>query len=207
MKKLLLPLAIATTTLVSNSALAKSSITIDDEFKVDPNSHIEIEVPVGEIELITTDSDLVTVKIRVKENDNSWFSSVDLDDIKLEKRVENGRVYLTIDEDKTNQFWQITVPRTADLEVELGVGEAKLDDISRNLELKVGVGEANVDLVDADNYAFIQVESGVGEADIDGVKNVHHDRHMVGGQTEWIGEGKYQVEVEVGVGEAEVDVH
>jgi hypothetical protein len=201
-------IALTTVALFTGSfaADAKDVKIIQDSFTVEDNSNIKINVPVGEIELKTHDSDQVELRIEVEEKDSSWFDSVDVDSIELDKSINAKRVKLEIDEEDVVQHWVITVPRDSDLDINIGVGEAELKSVYRNVDLDVGVGEANIDVALAENYGFIEAESGVGSADIDGVSGVKERRHMVGGEVEWIGEGKYQIEVEVGVGEADINI-
>lgn len=197
-------LVIALTSLFAVQALAKESrIRIQEELDIDPNSTLHINVPVGEFILDTHSSNSIDLNIEVSGKDNGWFSNDDVSNAKLTTRVENGHIYLEVDKEDTSQEWVIKVPTSVHLDLNMGVGEAKIENLRKDLNIDVGVGEVTVDLGNND-YARIDLDSGVGEVDLRGFKSVNHNKAMVSESAEWHGSGEHEIEIDVGVGEIEV---
>jgi hypothetical protein len=201
MKKQLLCATIAS--LIACSVYASDNKRINDSFNIATDSTIYLDVSVGEIDITTHDSDELTLEVVVSEQDHHFFSSVDIDDAELDKDVRVSDVHLRVEMDNTQQKWRLTVPKTAHLNINLGVGEIDIDHVSRNIDLELGVGEADIRLED-DNYASIELESGVGSADIKGFKNSRSHQAMVSEDASWHGDGKYTINAEVGVGDLDV---
>ncbi|WP_416308500.1 hypothetical protein [Neptunicella sp. SCSIO 80796] len=189
--------------LITIPVMAKESVTIKDKFDVVEDSQIEIHVPVGEFELTTHDGHYIELSVKVEEQDNSWFSSADLDDVELTKQVSHSRIFLEIDEEDTKQTWQISVPADANINLDMGVGEAKLKQLSRDVKAELGVGELSIE-VSSDNYKSINLESGVGEASLRGFKQSESSRALISEEAYWQGSGKYMIDAQVGVGEVSV---
>jgi hypothetical protein len=201
MKKQLLCATIAL--LIASSAYASDSKHIQDSFTIATDSTIFLEVEVGEIEITTHDGDELKLEVLVSERDQHWFASADVDDAELEKDINGSNVHLQIKIDDTLQTWRLTVPKSAHLNINLGVGEIDIDNASRNIDVELGVGEADIRLAD-DDYANIELESGVGSTDIRGFKGTKNHHALVSEEASWRGSGKYTIHAEVGVGEVDV---
>ncbi|XOV77976.1 MAG: hypothetical protein ACFHVJ_13610 [Aestuariibacter sp.] len=197
---------IATTfvTLFAAPVMAKDSVVIEERFTVDSDSRIQFEIPVGKLDLQTHDSDEVIIEVKVKDQEDNWFASPDLDEVYLDKRVSGNRVILEIDANDTIQDWEVYVPKSAHIDVSLGVGEVDLEDLTRDIFVEVGVGEVDIRLGE-DDYGRIELESGVGAADLSGFKNIENERHFISESSNWRGAGRYDILVEVGVGDVDVD--
>ena len=194
---------LATCAVLTTTAWAKNSVTLEDNFTIVSNSTIHLEVPVGELEITTHGGSNVELEVVVKEADSNWFSSADLDDATLSKTIKDDDVYLRVDLDDTQQKWTLNIPKTSSLEIDMGVGEVSIDGVSQNLELDLGVGDANIELA-GDNYAKINLETGVGDADLHGFKDFRQERAIVSKDINWRGDGEFRINVEVGVGDVEV---
>lgn len=189
---------------LSTPALAKGDITLNDTFPLANNGTLHLDIPVGEIELTTHDSNEISVEVRVKPQNDGWFSDEDVSEAKFKHRQEDGHVYLEIDQEKSVQEWIIAIPKNASIDLDVGVGEVNLDDVNANVFVDVGVGEVDVELTD-NNYAMIHLDTGVGDVDLDGFKNAKWDKGMVSGSVRWNGDGEHKINIDVGVGEIEVD--
>lgn len=201
MKKHLLCATIAT--LITCSAYASDNKRIHDSFNIPTDSTIYLDVSVGEIEITTHEGDELSLDVEVSEQDHHFFSSVDVDDAELDKDISGSNVHLRVELDDTQQKWRLNVPKSAHLNINLGVGEIDIDDVSRNIDLELGVGEADIRLED-NNYASIELESGVGSTDIRGFKNSKNHQAMVSEDASWHGDGQYTINAEVGVGDLDV---
>ncbi|MBE1301695.1 MAG: hypothetical protein GJ680_17545 [Alteromonadaceae bacterium] len=201
-KPLLLLSALA---LCVGHAYGKERIYLDDKFDVEKDSIIHIDVPVGSVEIETHDSDQVVIDIVVKEKNDGWFGGDDIEDAELEKDISGKKVRLEVDVDESQQEWRVKLPKSANIRVELGVGQVELENVERDVMVDVGVGEVDVELTD-DNYRKISLESGVGGADLSGFKQVDRERAMVSESLYWRGEGEYLIDIEVGVGDIDVNL-
>lgn len=190
-------------TLTTTTAMAKDSISLNDKFDIVEDSQIEIHVPVGEIKLTTHEGNYIEVSVLVEEQEHSWFSSADLDHAELTKSIRHSRIFLEIDEDDTKQTWQISVPSSASINLDMGVGQAVLTQLSRDIKAEVGVGELRIE-VTSDNYSSINLESGVGEASLRDFDAAHSSRALMSSEAYWQGDGKYMIDAQVGVGEVRV---
>ncbi|MBC3766933.1 hypothetical protein [Neptunicella marina] len=201
--KTLTLVATASIMLVTGGALAKENKQFQEQITVDTNSTIKLEVGVGEFELSTHDGQFVNYTINVEEADSKWFGHVDWDDIKVQQKLINNTLHLEVDGDDIKQTWHISVPRDANIELDMGVGEAHLTGVEADVEAELGVGELHIETANSD-YRKINLESGVGEARLSGFKGQQSSRSFVSEEINWHGEGKYSIEAEVGVGEVSV---
>lgn len=191
--------------LFSTASLGKSRVTLEETISIDAGSDIKIEVPVGSLTIETYDGDDIIVEIEIKESDNDWFSSPDLDDAELDIDKSDKSVHLEVDMEDVVQKWEMKIPKDAHLDIDLGVGEVEIEDFEGDAKIDVGVGEVDINL-SGDNYREIDLESGVGGVDLDGFSRVDRERKLVSESVEWTGKGDYELNIDVGVGEVDVDV-
>lgn len=203
MRQLLLPTIIAS--LFSIPALADSKITLNDQFTLPDNSIIHISVPIGSLNVNTHEANEIELDITVKASDDNWFGSDDVSDASIVKRIKDNQVYLEVDLDDTVQNWSVTLPQSADIRFDVGVGQVEIENAEQDVQVDVGVGEVELTLT-SDNYKRIDLDSGVGEVELEGFKNAKHDRAMVSETVTWHGAGKYEINIDVGVGEIEVEL-
>ncbi|WP_438865436.1 hypothetical protein [Neptunicella sp.] len=189
--------------LTTSTAMAKDSISLNDKFDIIEDSQIEIQVPVGEITLTTHEGNYIELSVIVEEQEHNWFSSADLDHVELTKNIRQSRVFLEIDEDNTKQTWQISVPSSASINLDMGVGQAVLTQLNRDIKAELGVGELRIEVA-SDNYRSIHLESGVGEASLQDFDSAHSSRALMSSEANWQGNGKYLIDAQVGVGEVRV---
>lgn len=201
-----LALVTAISAAFSTSAMASEEITLKDTFPLTATGTLHLEVPVGEINLKTHEGDDIQVKVDIKPQNDSWFGDGDdIADADFEYTTKDGHLYLEIDKDKSVQSWTISMPRNANIDLDVGVGEINLNDVNADVLIDVGVGDVEVE-VNHDNYATINLEAGVGDVELDGFTNAQWEKGMVGDTVRWNGSGSYKIDIEVGVGEVEVEL-
>lgn len=204
MKKLLL--AALTTVCFSVPTLAQDSKVIEQSFKLDKSTELEIDFPVGKIDMNTYDGDTVVVTIRLEPKDtDDWLpSSIDLSDIELHSERVRSELSLSIDNDDVKQEWEVKVPKSMRLDVEVGVGKVEIKDLANSADIEVGVGKVRIDTLEND-FKKVSLDSGVGKTSLTGlVGKVESQKKMVSSQTDYHGEGKYSLDIEVGVGNIKV---
>lgn len=195
-------LAIAAT-LLTSAAFAEDKVNLSHSITLAENATVSFEIAVGSIVIETWDKDVMELDIEVKEGDNGWFSSADMDEVELDISGNNDDISLEIDVEDVVQKWHVKLPKTASIDIDLGVGEVDVELFERSASIDVGVGEVDLELA-SDNYREIELESGVGGADLDGFKGAERERNIVNESIRWRGEGKYDIEIEVGVGDIDV---
>ena len=191
--------------LLTSSAFAQAEHKIEHTFAINAQQELAIEVPVGSLELKTTQGNQVTVSIELKAKNNGIFSDdVKLEEITLHHEQSSDRLSLSIDEDDIQQTWLISMPETMAIDLELGVGDIEVDNFANSAAIDVGVGAVRISSA-LDDYQSITLDSGVGDTKISGMKNApKHTRKMVSSTTKYRGDGQYSINVEVGVGDIKV---
>ena len=204
MKKFLLLTAAAAS--LSFNVLANESHTIKQSFAAHNNQQLEIDFPVGRLDMTSYDGDKIEVSIRleVQQND-SWFNSnVNLDEITLDHHTKSDTLSLKITEKDLKQYWQVKVPSSIQLDIEVGVGNVKLSELANSADIEVGVGKVSIDTNEAD-FKSISLESGVGTTSVKGLINTAtQHKKITRSETHYTGQGSHNIEVEVGVGNIQV---
>ena len=191
--------------LLTSSVTAHAEQKIEQTFDVTANQALAINVPVGSLEFSTHQGHHVTVSIELKAKNDSWFSDdVALEDITLKHQQNNDTLSLSIENDEVQQNWQVSLPTSMAIDIELGVGDIELTDFANTANIDVGVGAVRISSA-LDDYQTITLDSGVGDTKVSGMKNdAKHSRKMVSSTSKYRGDGQYSINVEVGVGDIKV---
>lgn len=185
---------------------AEETKTIEQSFNLENSKELEIDFPVGSLELVSYDGDQIQVSIRIEPKDNDgWFSDkVDLSAVQLKSTRQRQELSLAIDDDNLEQHWDVKVPKSMRLDVEVGVGKVEIQALENTADVEVGVGKVRIDTA-IDDFKQVSLESGVGKTSLSGlVGKAQSHKKMVSSQTEYLGSGLYNLEVEVGVGNIKV---
>ncbi|MBE0364353.1 hypothetical protein PULV_a2673 [Pseudoalteromonas ulvae UL12] len=191
--------------LFASAALADSEKRISENLTMTEQQSLHINFPVGSLEIEVTDSNQLEVEIEIKPKKNGWFSSSqDLSNITLSKKVTDNRVKLEIDEDDLQQEWTLRVPRSAAIDINLGVGSIEVNKLANSADIEVGVGSIRVDTV-LNDFKRIDLDSGVGDTRVTGLVNeIKENRKMVSSEIQYRGQGEFTLNLEVGVGDIRV---
>jgi hypothetical protein len=187
---------------VNGLSCAENYKNITRTLYVDELSSLRIEFSVGELEVEVWDGESIELDIELKSQ-RSWLSwrRRKVEDIELEVRISSDEVFLGIDADKLNQQWVVKMPAKLALDVDLGVGEIRIDGLDNNLALELGVGEIEV-IAATDNFDYINVSVGVGDVSLRGFgSGTENERSFVSADAHFEGQGDYQIEAALGVGE------
>jgi hypothetical protein len=207
MKKLFIATSIITT-IMSSTVLADSEKRIVENITLTEEQSLDIKFPVGSVEIEVVDSNQLEIEIELKHKSqgwNDWFNSdKDLTNIELKKEMHHGKIALEIDDDDLNQKWFIKVPRTAAIDIDLGVGSVDIDELDNSVEIDVGVGSVMIE-TNTEDFKQIDLESGVGDTRISGFSgNSNQKRTMVSSSSDYSSSGQYRIDIEVGVGDIKV---
>jgi hypothetical protein len=93
-----------------------------------------------------------------------------------------------------------------DLDLDMGVGDLKVDDIEGDLHVELGVGDADIRASSA-AVRSVDVQAGVGDAGVIANGNRVRRHGFIGSTASWDeGRGRSEVRLHVGVGDATVRV-
>lgn len=192
--------------ILSSSTFAAEQHTLSEHFPIANSQTLEIDIPVGKLEVATYNGDKVEVLVKLKAQDNDhWYNlPVDLNALKLYSRRHDHTLSLAIDEENVKQNWLVKVPTSMQLDLEVDVGNVKVNELANSANIEVGVGKVSINTTQSD-FKKVELETGVGNTSLVGFDHkVEHYKKVTNSQTNYHGEGKYKLSVEVGVGNIKV---
>lgn len=197
---------LAVSLLFSGSLFAESTKTISHTIDAASLIAVEIEASVAEMEFEFYDGDEIELEIEL-EADGHWLAwrRGDVDQVELEVRRTENKVFLGIAAKKVQQHWRVKMPAKLAVAIDVGVADIEFENFSNNLEMEVGVGSVRVEIDDID-YAMIHATVGVGDTAIRGFpgQQVDNERNFMSSDSYYYGDGDLEIEIEVGVGDIEV---
>lgn len=206
MKKLLLsiPLLLAMATGLAAADFGE----LEKVFEIEAGHKVRLVLPVADLRLEVSDAPEIRADLLVRCR---WHQDCDevLSDIDLVSSSTPRRFVVELEglsrweSAKIEVEGTVTVPRTSDLELEIGVGDLQIRGMEKNLKVDVGVGKVKIWQSPAVVKA-VSLEVNVGEAAILGGAEDASDRRsfLVGSEVFWDkGPGDARIDVEVGVGE------
>lgn len=170
---------------------------------------VVLDMDIGSAKFIATDEQVIRVEVVVTPSESSWFtlwSSADVDDIELNVIEASTEIELKLtQQDDVKQEWVVYLPRDAEVNLNVGVGQVEVLNMENNIDIDLGVGHAEINHEIL--YSLVSLESGVGEVSVNlQGQSVKVDRNFVMQSyhnEEQTGFG--QLNVNVGVGQ--IDVH
>lgn len=195
----------AASALLTTSVFAHAEPHIEQTFNISGQQQLDINVPVGSLELTTHQGSNVKVSIEFKaKNNNGFKSEIDLESITLDHQQNANKLSLNVDNDDIQQKWVVSLPTSMAIDLELGVGDIEVNDFANSADIDVGVGAVRISS-ELDDYKRIELDSGVGDTRVSNMKNdAQHTRKMVSSETLYRGNGQYSINVEVGVGDIKI---
>ncbi len=187
------------------SAFAASSKHISETLDSSGLEGVKLEISVAELDIEVWEGDEIQLEIDIESNRN-WLSwrRKDVAEIELEMDVNGSRAYLSLTEDNIDQDWRVRLPAHLALEVEMGVGDMRIEGLDNDLEVELGVGAVRVEMA-ADDVASINATAGVGDASIEGFRNrADNEQRFISADAYYVGAGEHDIHVDVGVGDVRV---
>lgn len=203
-------LLVAAMTLVALPLFAGEKRTEKARFAIDGLRTLNIDHPVGTLEVRGGDVKEVVAQLTVSCKGFSCPEKAE--DVRIESKRIGGELRLEVDGfPKHGRGVEaelvVTVPRNVAVEVDHGVGEVTISGMTADIEVDAGVGEVRISGTAA-SFREANAESGVGDVDLT-VKGRHvkSESHFVGNTVEWSGgAGGSRIDLELGVGSAEIDL-
>lgn len=188
--------------------------TFDQEFERGDVERLRLEVPVGEIEIRGVDGDRIVVEARVRCGRRDSRCRDDAEFVELEARERRGELRLhfdgldDLDGHDISIDIEVRLPADLALELDLGVGDLTLGEMSGDVRADVGVGEVRIRTQEK-YVASVDLEVGVGEASMrPDPRRRSRDRWWgikLGDDLRWDdGVGNAHIRIDVGVGDIDV---
>lgn len=194
------------------AAEAKTSKTATYEFPAGAFTTVEIDHPVGELDIVAGDAEKIRVQMRVECSSRRNRCAERVEDIELKSRELGSALELRIDgyprnADSLSVNLEITMPRRLSVDIDRGVGETRIRDIEGDISVESGVGEVHI-IAPVRSVGEVQAECGVGEANLraPGGQIETEGFLFLGNELRWRGEGQSVIEVEAGVGSVKIDL-
>jgi hypothetical protein len=184
----------------STQALANEKIDLNDSYAASTLQVVSIKNGVGSIQVEVADITSIEVKVAVESTTSYFFFESDISTAKLVATTTNGELTLEVPVQDSEQNWLVRLPKHLALNIDLGVGDANVANISQDLAVNVGVGEFSA-TVEQTNFKSLTADVGVGGVSLSGFTNSENESHLVGNNAEISGDGQSTLEVDVGVGE------
>jgi hypothetical protein len=204
-------LVLAFVLVLSGAAAGGEIREITRSFPVDEQSAIRLDMPVAEVKVVGSSSTSVEAEFTA-----TCKRDRDCEEVlgNLDFESHGSRNTLRIDlvgypkwgKGRVELEGVVRVPRGMEIEVELGVGELEIKDLTGDLRVELGVGEINA-WIDKDKTRAVTLDAGVGEVELYGAGTRLEGRRsmLVGSEVHWDeGPGQSRVFLEVGVGEISV---
>ena len=195
---------------VSPLAADQTVRTWDNDFEVGTRSNVEFELPVAEVRFEGRDVDEVSIHMEAECGRRETTCRKIADEIEFEARWRGETLVLEL------EGWPrsgrkapeleivVTLPKSSNLSVELGVGEIEVSDIEGDIDIDAGVGEVTVRVPET-QVAKVALDAGVGETSLRPHQAGAVESGFIGHDLRWSdGVGPSVVDIEVGVGEIDV---
>lgn len=221
--------------LLVSTALAQPALAADrvleQVLELEGARALSIDATVGSIELAASEDGKVHIVVTV-EPSNDLFKADEDDLAAIELDIDRGSSRIEaeldlprgMDSDDIEVHWNVRLPQALEAEVELGVGEVEVSEISGGLSVTLGVGEVTVDVPagpidvsvgvgDAEvtqsraSIGVVRIDASVGDARlrING-ERISSDSRFIGERVKYRGDGDHDVDVAVKVGSARVEL-
>ena len=178
------------------------------EVQVGRDQTVRIEIPVGETRVESVEGSTLTAELTLECRWAQRDCERVLDEVKLEVRSTKRRLRLELEglprwhKSKLEIEGRITVPRSAPLEIDFGVGELEISGHQGDLWVDMGVGEVEASLP-RQAVGLVSLDVGVGEAELFGAGSRVEGRRsmLVGSEVYWDeGPGRSRIHIDLGVG-------
>jgi hypothetical protein len=191
-------------TLLVTSVKADDQVTRYHTFNLTEIEEVEFSNNVGRLEIIPVVGNEMRIVLEIDGNRHGIFRrKVNVDNMDLEVKEHGDTLFLSFEEEDTKTEWVIEMPAVARTNIEMGVGELKIEVGATNLDIELGVGEVSVNAPET-SVGRINLNVGVGEANIRGGEILDRDSVFISQSVRAQGDGDHPLEIDLGVGEINV---
>ncbi len=189
-----------------------------------------LEAGVGDVNISSGDTGVVTVSVDLEPRRGGIFSSLkaaekQVQKVELSSEISGTTLELGLENtDHDRRFeedWTITIPVSLEVGIDLGVGDVTITGVSGAIDLELGVGDAVIRNFEGP----LDIELGVGDITIQGASAVCREveaeagvgdvritvgNHRITGEgfiahsCDWEGTGEADIDAETGVGDIRI---
>lgn len=196
MKRLVLAIALVSLAISTLGGNTKSEIVLSGkphmEFACPANTPLRLHVRSGEILIVGTDDNKMTVDLAGKNVDK-------IQDVKGRFLVANNVAEFHLTGGPKNELQIIIhVPKNSDLTARIFAGEVSVEAVEGNKDLELGAGQLTIGVDKPEDYGNVDMSVNAGEVDAE----IFGDSK--GGLFRSVsrhGEGKYRLHAHVGTGQ------
>ena len=181
---------------------------------VDPGQPVTVRFGIGELEIVTTESNQIRadLDVRCRENLSEALCTKYRDRLRLEPRrgkegVEVRLVGLPKWKMRKLQLeGRVEVPKWSPLTVRVGIGDVDIHSDAENLSVAMGIGDLTV-RVPQDNVGKVSIGTRIGDASLWRADGYHEGkrRMLIGARVHWLeGAGDAVIDVGLRIGDAKV---
>lgn len=215
------------------AAPASAAVTraMTGEYSVDSARRLELSIPFGEIRIEGTDTPEVRVRVKASCDGGGDCGSF-VKGLRLESSNRGGTLRVKLERPDNHEVWNmerdhdrpargerqrghhdshdsdlsivVEVPRSLQVELNMGAGEVNVTGLRHDLSIDLGAGEIIVRMLER-HVGSVDVNMAVGETTIHQGGKTHEYARVLGGPVRWR-EGKGEAGIEVNVGAGDVDV-
>ncbi|HEY2955761.1 MAG TPA: hypothetical protein VGK89_10985 [Candidatus Eisenbacteria bacterium] len=191
-------------------ARAQDLGTLEGRWPAKDTDEIRLEFPVGTLEIESSDEPDIhaQLSVRCKHGGRSCYERSK--QLRLVTHFAGGTRFLKLDglpkfgSHGLEVTLRVAVPRTLAVEAEMGVGDCRVEGITRDLHVELGVGNVNVALKESE-VRSVRLTVGVGDAKLRHGSQSQMVSGLLGRKVRWSeGTGASRVSVELGVGDIDV---
>ena len=229
MRKCWIVLAVAL--ILATPAAAGAPRILEGSVPVNGLETVQLDAGVGDIEITAVEgSNKVSVEVQLKPRRGGFFSSMkkaqrEVDEAELRIDVSKGVLRLEIETESDDRHfeekWTIELPARLDFNLDLGVGDVNIHELSGKLTVDIGVGDILAERVSGDinidigvgdaqveataaDYGSVAGSGGVGDAQLTVRGEKISSSGFIGNSAEWTGAGAHVIDISVGIGDARV---
>ncbi|MDH3255365.1 MAG: hypothetical protein OEM62_10265 [Acidobacteriota bacterium] len=196
---------------LSQAAVGGEVRELNRSFTLESQSSIRLDMPVAEVNVVGSSGRTVetefTATCKRDQDCDEVLRHLDFESHGSQNTLRVDLVgYPKWGKGRLELEGVVRVPKSVDVEIELGVGELDIKGLEGDVRVELGVGEINA-WIERAKTRSVTLDAGVGEVELYGTdRRVAGRRSMlVGSEVYWDeGPGKARVFLEVGVGEISV---
>lgn len=179
-QRTLLPSAAALAACSSIALLSLSATALADRWEqvgpthevsvtVPDGAHLRLDLPVGEVDVIGTDGDVLRARMQIECKPNKRRCAKRAERAVLATESDGDTLTLAATPEGMNAYKgaqvriTVEVPRSDTLEVEFGAGELEVRDVDACVSIRMFAGEAQLHLA-GERIGDISLKTGMGES-------------------------------------------
>ena len=175
---------------------------------------VVVDFEVGELRIELSPSSRVEVELDLRCKSRSASCERRLEEVEIFLEQRGSKVLVSFDglskrlSNSIETDCLVRVPRSAELSVDMGVGDLEIEGIERDIFVDLGIGQASLTLPERAVRA-VYLDTGIGESKVWGSEGTVSESRpfLIGSEVEWeSGPGQAEIVVDLGIGEIWVDL-